>query len=251
MAEEPRSADSQMDPAARGYPLWMLFGLGALCCAAWIGAGLLDLTAQGEFDLGALDALTRMPAWLLIVFRVMLVLAVPTLILCALRSPRLPARRHARAFYIVEALVMALVALPALLPVTTSDLLSLFLRLPTMSLGVAIAAVDPVVSEWWRAHRKHDVDQWWESKSPKATAAIVAAAGFCAVFLVAVFIGNSMAQCSFRGYACTDFMRTVNNIILGVYAFVCMLAALISAWLGYLLGARIAQSDRLRDELAA
>lgn len=53
-----------------------------------------------------------------------------------------------------------------------------------------------------------------------------------------------MEQCTFRGYACTDFMRTVNNIILGVYTFVCMLAALIGVWLGYLLGASIAQSDR-------
>src|SRR5215813_2454192 len=84
-------------------PLWLLFGLGVLACVAWLGAVLLDLwppTAR-LFPLPSRGSI-----------RVVLVLAVPALILLGVRSSRTPARRHARIFFLVDALVALLVALP-------------------------------------------------------------------------------------------------------------------------------------------
>ncbi len=245
MTEEPPSAGTRAAPASPSssasgtlpYPLWMLFGLGALACVAWFGAVLVDLWAP---------AAGLMPIWLWLrsAMQVVLVLAVPTLILTVMRSPRLPARRHARAFVAVEALLMLLVALPALLPYTTptdlTEVVSLPLRLPTVSLGVALAAVDPLVSERWRESRDRD-----------SSTAVVAGAGFGAVVLAAALIvlvpitHPAPSQCTGAVLACGGLLNLAISVLCGG-AFVCVLAGLLGAWLGYVLGAMIARSVRWR-----
>ena len=122
------------------YPLWMLFGLGVFVCVAWLGTVLVDLWGTPATHLLPLP----LRGGIRVVLVLVLVLAVPALILLVVRSPRQPARRHARAFFLVEALVVLTVALPSLLPYSTpADVVSLPLRVPTLSLGVVLAAVDP------------------------------------------------------------------------------------------------------------
>ncbi|HEV2461775.1 MAG TPA: hypothetical protein VGS80_25745 [Ktedonobacterales bacterium] len=213
------------------YPLWMLFGLGVVVCVAWLGAVLLDLWGAPATHL--------LPSPLRGGLRVVLVLAVPALILLVVRSPRQPARRHARAFFFVEALVVLIVALPSLLPYSTpADLVSLPLRVPTLSLGVVLAAVDPLVSERWRTSRARD-----------SRAAVVASAGFGAVVLAAaIFLQlTSMPQCPRYplpggGLTCAGF-ASVAVLALWGETLACVIAGWLGARLGYALGARIARSE--------
>lgn len=144
--QAPQAAQAARDSLP--FPFWLLFGLGAFSCATWIGAALLDVSGQA----GALAQI-----WPLVFVRAALVLTVPAVILLFLRSSRMPARRHPLALLLVEAFVALIAALPALLPLTTpGDLGSLPLRVPTLSLGVALAAVDPLVIERWRRSDARD-----------------------------------------------------------------------------------------------
>jgi len=228
----------------RAYPRWLLFGLGALCGATWLGAALLKS--------GALPV-TRpyLPAWRSDALGAVLALSVPTLILLLLRSPHLPARRHARAFYGVEALLMVLLAIPALLPFSLpADLFSLPLRVPTLSLGVALAAVDPRVSELWRSRRNDGAGEWWERKDPNFSTAITASAGFGVVLLVVAVVAAqvvmSSSRCVGNQLACGNLLSGMALIIFWSGALMSALAGLCGAWLGYGLGARIAQWQRWR-----
>lgn len=243
MTEELRPAHAQVEPEAPPetpasnalpYPRWLLFGLGALCGAAWLGAVALDLGALAS-------TFAHLPVWLPRALHVVLVLAVPTLTLCALRSPRLPARQHARAFYIVEALAMALVALPALLPYTA---ITLSVPMPIMSLSVALAAVDPRVSERWRASWDHGIEQWWERKDTGSSIALLAGAGFGAVILVTAFVEvTSQPLCGSASRVCFAGKDLV-PLIFAAVIFLVASAVTCAAILGYAIGARIARSDR-------
>lgn len=232
-------ADAPLSPpspagASLPYPLTALFGFGILAGLAWLGALTLDLWPP----LAGL-----VPPWLRVGGRAVLVLAVPTLVLLALRSRRLPARRHARTFYTLEALLMVVVAIPALLPYASpAELVSIPLRLPTFSLGVAFAAVDPLVIEWWRENRDRD-----------ASTALVASAGFGAVLLatglILLWVGAHSRPCTTprpgpgSGFACWGAINIAVTALCGGVP-VCVLAALFGGWAGYVLGAGIARSDR-------
>lgn len=225
----PRSA-ATASGSLLSYPLGLLFGLGALACVAWLGAVLLDLWMLPA---------SLEPMWLRGGIHVVVVLVVPAFILLVVRSPHLPARQHGRVFFTVEGCLLVLVALPALVPYTTpTDLASLPLRVPTLSLGVALAAVDPFVSVRWR--RRREVD---------ASSAVAASAGFCAVVLATAL---GLLVLTIRSFECTGARLACGGVQDGALselcggALVCVLAGWFGAWLGYALGARIARSERWR-----
>ncbi|HEU5344104.1 MAG TPA: hypothetical protein VFU60_07165 [Ktedonobacterales bacterium] len=205
----------------RSYPLWACLSLGALSCVGWLGAIALDQRSSAV-GLG--------PGWLHIVLRVALVVAIPTFILAAPQRGRLPGRRYARVIFALEALLTALTALAALLPylaLTDAQALSgLALRVPTISLGVALAAVE-----------------WRQRKIPDASTAVAAGVGFGAVIVV---VGIAMvaslaqtAQCTGNQLACGALANVVSVTVVGA-ALACVVASIVGAWLGYALGAVVA-----------
>ncbi len=72
------SAPSATASDALPFSVWLLFGLGALSCATWIGAVMLDLWAPTS---------NLAPIWLWRGLHAALILAVPALILLFGRSP--------------------------------------------------------------------------------------------------------------------------------------------------------------------
>jgi hypothetical protein len=224
----PRSAATAS--GSLSYPLGLLFGLGALACVAWLGGVLLDLWMLPA---------SLEPTWLRGGIHVVVVLVVPAFILLVVRSPHLPALHHGRAFFTVEGCLLVLVALPALVPYTTpTDLASLPLRVPTLSLGVALAAVDPFVSVRWR--RRREVD---------SSIAMVASAGFGAVVLATALgllvLTTKSFECTGGRLACGGVQGVTFSGLCGS-ALSCVLAGWFGAWLGYAVGARIARSELWR-----
>jgi hypothetical protein len=222
----PRSA-ATVSGSLLSYPLGLLFGLGALACVAWLGAVLLDLWMLPA---------SLEPGWLRGGIHVVVVLVVPAFILLVVRSPRLPAWHRGRVFFMVEGCLLVLVALPALVPYTTpTDLASLPLRVPTLSLGVALAAVDPFVSVRWR--RRREVDP---------SIAMVASAGFGAVVLATalglIVLTTKSFECTGGRLACGSVQDVTFSGLCGG-ALGCVLAGWFGAWLGYAVGARIARSE--------
>lgn len=216
------------------FPFWALFGMGALNCVTWVVATLLDLWTPKS---------SLAPMWLWNGLHVALVLAVPALILLFVRSSRMPPRRHPRVFFMVAALLALIAALPTLLPVAAPPspaFISLPLRVPTLSLGVALAAVDPLVIERWRRSDPHD-----------PSTATAAGVGFGVVAFVALIIGYSADSLHRLQYLqCTGVDRMWCGHLVGVTMFgVCgggwllALPGLFGALLGYAIGAWVARSD--------
>lgn len=125
----------------------------AVVAVAWLGAAFANVAP-----------LAMLPAWLRGVARTPLVLAVPALVIPAffvlLAWPRrVRPAQHARSLYAAQALALVVVALPALLPFSpaliTQSLglplagmilfITMALRAPGLSLGVALAMADPLV----------------------------------------------------------------------------------------------------------
>lgn len=129
-------------------------------------------------------------------------------------------------------------ASPALIPFTsitaTSDLTSLPLRLPALALGVAIAAVDPLVIERWRAGRARD-----------SSLALLAGAGFGAATLVVAIIAatTSSPTCGASArLACCGLLVAAEESVCGATLFI-IVFALLEAWLGYVIGAFVARAS--------
>ena len=152
------------------------------------------------------------------------------------RSPRMPARRHTRALFCAEALLLLVVAIPSLLPYATTftDLISLPLRVPTLSLGVALAAVDPLIVEQWRRNRNHDY-----------STVVAACIGFGLTLVVAavLLLNFDKPDCTGHGLGCT-VMAHMAAIMGCELLLACLITALLGGLLGYTLGAWIARSDR-------
>jgi hypothetical protein len=185
------------------------------------------------------------PMWLGVALHAALILAVPALILLFVRSSRMPARRHPGAFFAVMALLALILALPALLPYTSViALASLPLRVPTLSLGLALAAVDPLVIERWRRSDSHD--------SLTATAASLGFGAAVLAFFIAYGVSSLGAwgspQCTSGIWTgCGQLMaELIGRISLGVCGggFLFALTGLFGALLGYAIGAWVARSDR-------
>ena len=231
-AASPSVAASDTSP----FPLWQLFGLGVLSCATWVGAVLLDLWAPTS---------SLAPIWLSRGLHAALILAVPALILLFMHSPRMPVRRHQRAFFAVMALLALILALPALLPYTSAaDLGGLPLRVPTLSLGAALAAIDPLIIERWRRSDSHD-----------SLTAIAASLGFGAAVLAFFITYDVHSLGAFGSPQCASDIWTgcgqliaqlIARMSLGVCGggFLFALAGLFGALLGYAIGAWVARSDR-------
>lgn len=224
-----REATSSALAMARGglpYPLWMLCGLGALSGFLWIGALALDFLASSSLLL---------PVWGRDAIHALLVLVIPAIVILFVRSRRLLARRHALAFFTLEGLLLLVVAIPSLLPYAApTDLLTLPLRVPTLGLGVALAAVDPLVVERWRANRQRD-----------SSTAVAAGVGFGAVVVVVaiILLRITPEDCTGGKLACgglASMVRAMFCLSAAVYA----LAGVFGAWLGHALGSVIARSDR-------
>jgi hypothetical protein len=217
-------ADEDVARDTLPFPLWVLFGLGALSCATWVGATLLDLWAPTS---------RLAPTWVWRGAHVALVLTVPALILLFVRSSRMPPRRHPRALLFTEAFVALIVALPALLPITTqADLASLPLRVPTLSLGTALAAIDPLVIERWRLNG-----------SPDSSTALAIGAGFgvAAFAASAAVLVTYKPQCAGHGLGCAAVAAVLNMYMCGATLLLPILS-LFGAWLGYAIGAWVARA---------
>ncbi len=228
------SAASAVASDALSFPVWLLFGLGALSCATWIGAVLLDLWTT-------LSNLA--PIWVWRGLHAALILAIPALILLFTRSPRMPARRHPRVYFAVMALLALLVALPALLPIAappSPDFVSLPLRAPTLSLGVALAAVDPLVIERWRRSDAHDSSTALAAGAGFGVAAIIAV---CTAIFIEVFIAYGATPCGGGArLGCGSLIgRMLVNGCGGGFLFA--LPGLFGALLGYAIGAWVVRSD--------
>ena len=229
------SAPSATASDALPFSVWLLFGLGVVSCATWIGAVLLDLWAPTS---------NLAPIWLWHGLHAALILAVPALILLFGRSPHMPARRHPRAFFAVMALLALIIALPALLPIAappSPDLVSLPLRVPTLSLGVALAAVDPLVIERWRRSDSHD-----------SSIALAAGLGFGVTAIIAVChrLLHQRHTASHGATPCADGGGLGCGSLIGrMMVAGCgggslfALPGLFGALLGYAIGAWVARAD--------
>lgn len=218
----------------------------AVVAVAWLGAAFANVAP-----------LAMLPAWLRGVARTPLVLAVPALVIPAffvlLAWPRrVRPAQHARSLYAAQALALVVVALPALLPfspalITQSPGLPLAgmilfittaLRPPGLSLGVALAMADPLVIQRARA-----VGQL--GPSPRALAAIafgvtVLAAGILVTALVPSHctLNVDLGQvCALAGTALPVSYPS------GIATFAAV-GGLVGVWLGYALGAALAEADR-------
>lgn len=242
---QPVTAAAAGSRDARPLSPVIVCGIGALVAAVWLGALYVNVAPS-----------VALPAWLRGIARTPLTLAVPTLaipalfVLLAWRRRAHPAR-HAHTLAAVQALALVVVALPSLLPMSP-DLLSISpgihfagpllllavaVRVPALSLGVAVAMADPLVVQRMRTELP-------PSPSPRALAGVACGA----TILVAGILLAALAptQCSLgfdQGDVCVIAGTHVvaNNLI--ALACFCAVAALLGVWLGYALGAAIARAD--------
>lgn len=210
------------------FSLWKPFTLGVVSCLAWLGAVAADLWKPAQGDV---------PMWLRIGAHVVLVLAPAALAPLWLKTPRLPARQHPRAFFAALALVALVLAIPSLWPYgTTSDLISLPLRVPTLSLGVAIAAVDPSV-----------IEQWKKSHSRDESVAVVTGVCFSVTLIIIGVLGALLSsrnpQCTGARLACGAITSAVNSVVF-VATLMCGIFGVFGAWLGHRIGGIFARSSR-------
>lgn len=233
MADERRSGAGNLSPLAAAptstlpYPIWALLALGACACIGWLGATALVVWAP---------SVGLLPAWLRLALRTLLVLATPAFIMLFVRSPRMPARRHALALFSAEALLLLVVAIPSLLPYATpSDLIGLPLRVSTPSLGVALAVVDPLIAEQGRRNRNRDYSTMVAALIGFGLALVVVAA--------VLLLGINQSGCTGQRFPCGALIAMAQYAVCGELLG-CLITALLGGLLGYALGAWIARSDR-------
>ena len=212
---------------------------------AWLGAVFANVAP--------LDVL---PVWLRGVARTPLPLAVPALVIPALFvllawPRRVRPAQHARSLYAAQALALVVVALPALLPFSPALLaqapdlhlggMILFvttaLRPPGLSLGVALAMADPLVVQRARSACRL-------GPSPRALAGIafgvtVLAAGILVTALVPSHCTLNVDLGQVCALAGTSLPVSYPS---GIATFAAV-GGLVGVWLGYALGASLAQAD--------
>lgn len=221
-------------------------GVGVLVAAVWLGAIYVNVAPA-----------TTLPAWLRGIAHTPLTLTVPALVIPALfvllASPhRAGAARHARSLVAVQALALVVVALPSLLPISPDLLnispgihfagplllLAVAVRVPALSLGVAVAMADPLVVQRMRTESPL-------GPSPRALAGVACGATLLVAGVLLTALAPTQCSLSFdQGDVCVIAGTQVvaNNLI--ALACFCAVCALLGVWLGYALGAAIARADR-------
>lgn len=213
---------------------------------AWLGAVFANVAP--------LDVL---PVWLRGIARTSLVLAVPALVIPALfvllAWPR-RARpvRNARSLYAAQALALVVVALPALLPFSPTLLaqapdlhlggmilfITTALRPPGLSLGVALAMADPLMVRRARSAGRL-------GPSPRALAGIAfGVTVFVAGILVTALVPSHCTLNVDLGQVCALASTALPVSYPSGIATFAAVGGLLGVWLGYALGASLAQADR-------
>lgn len=119
------------------------FGLGALAALGWITATALDPAALDILPQTQRPLVSVLPLWARMVARTLLVLSIPVLLLLRDQAARSWLGRHSVFVLAILASALLLAALPALVPVSSPEgVLSLPLRVPTASLGLALGVGD-------------------------------------------------------------------------------------------------------------
>src|SRR5579885_2868932 len=114
------------------------FGLGVLAALGWLAVNFLDLLRFGT----DLPPFLLLPFWARLAVRIVLVLALPTLILLLDRQARAWLGLHP-AFALVGLSAVLVAALPALFALAApQEVFALPLLVPTMCLGMALGLTD-------------------------------------------------------------------------------------------------------------
>lgn len=234
------------DISPRSFPQWLVVLFGGLVALTWIGAVAL-YTAP----------IQALPSRLLGIMRTPVLLAIPALVLPAMFvvvSWWRPTRGHRRAFslQVLLVLLMCLVAVPALLPYRPAavsvallpfDLASAPLRVPTVSLGVALALGSPFLGR-----RPRSVQGATDRvPGPRGPSVMLAGFAFAVTLLVADLVIETVAPTIC--FAGDDNMRTCDfvgtNIGPGIWplAIECGFTGLLGTAIGYGVGWAIAQID--------
>lgn len=209
------------DTPPRDAPLAGLaaFGLGALAAIGWLAALLLDLQT------------THLPGWAREAPHAALVLAVPALVIL---PAQIQSRRGAikRLLSSLALLLVVIASLPGLLLINQSqDFLTLFLRVPTLGLGIALGYV---VS----------------SRRPPGTAmqrsVFVAALGGAGFGLVVLLVGLAFAAyvVAIGPSSHSGLLFGVVVIFVIVYTLITLLLGVFAATLGGVLAPVVAQFGR-------